>query len=81
MTDEIGAFVPGQQFRVEGKPGGPLSGLSFAACTNAAERAEVKRARVVWIDCDRARQVGIGLGGTAGKKSFDTLAIKRARDI
>src|SRR5438105_7074680 len=30
-SDEIGAFVPGQQFRVEGKPGGPLSGLSFAA--------------------------------------------------
>src|SRR5438876_2015331 len=29
--DEIGAFVPGQQFRVEGKPRGPLSGLSFAA--------------------------------------------------
>jgi len=31
MTDEIGAFVPGQQFRVAGKPGGPLSGLTFAA--------------------------------------------------
>jgi len=31
MTDEIGAFVPGQQFRLAGKPGGPLSGLSFAA--------------------------------------------------
>jgi amidase len=31
MTDEIGAFVPGQQFRLEGKPGGPLSGLTFAA--------------------------------------------------
>jgi len=31
MTDEIGAFVPGQQFRLEGKPGGPLAGLTFAA--------------------------------------------------
>jgi len=31
MSDEIGAFVPGQQFRVDGKPGGPLSGLTFAA--------------------------------------------------
>ena len=31
MTDTIGAFVPGQQFRLEGKPGGPLSGLTFAA--------------------------------------------------
>jgi amidase len=31
MSDEIGAFVPGQQFRLEGKQGGPLSGLTFAA--------------------------------------------------
>jgi amidase len=31
MSDEIGAFVPGQQFRLDGKPGGPLSGLTFAA--------------------------------------------------
>ncbi len=31
MPDEIGAFVPGQQFRLEGKPGGPLAGLTFAA--------------------------------------------------
>src|ERR1700674_2381256 len=31
MTDAIGAFVPGQQFRLAGKPGGPLSGLTFAA--------------------------------------------------
>ncbi|HEV2335371.1 MAG TPA: amidase [Stellaceae bacterium] len=31
MPDDIGAFVPGQQFRVVGKPGGPLSGLTFAA--------------------------------------------------
>ena len=31
MTDEISAFVPGQQFRLPGKQGGPLSGLSFAA--------------------------------------------------
>src|SRR6266568_8727715 len=31
MPDEIGAFVPGQQFRLAGSPGGPLSGLTFAA--------------------------------------------------
>jgi amidase len=31
MTGEIGAFVPGQQFRLAGKPGGPLAGLTFAA--------------------------------------------------
>jgi amidase len=31
MLDTIGAFVPGQQFRVEAKPGGPLAGLTFAA--------------------------------------------------
>ncbi len=31
MTDDIGAFVPGQQFRLAGSPGGPLSGLTFAA--------------------------------------------------
>src|ERR1700693_1657963 len=31
MPDDIGAFVPGQQFRLEGKPGGPLAGLTFAA--------------------------------------------------
>src|SRR5437588_8934199 len=31
MSDEIGAFVPGQQFRIEGRAGGPLSGLTFAA--------------------------------------------------
>ena len=31
MTDEIGAFVPGQQFHLAGRPGGPLSGLAFAA--------------------------------------------------
>ncbi len=31
MTNDIGAFVPGQQFRLEGNPGGPLSGLTFAA--------------------------------------------------
>src|SRR5947209_18387539 len=29
--DDIGAFVPGQKFRIEGRPGGPLSGLTFAA--------------------------------------------------
>ncbi len=31
MSDDIGAFVPGQQFRLAGKPGGPLAGLTFAA--------------------------------------------------
>jgi amidase len=31
MTDDFGAFVPGERFRIEGKPGGPLSGLTFAA--------------------------------------------------
>src|SRR4051812_16851467 len=31
ITDELGAFVPGQIFRVAGRAGGPLSGLTFAA--------------------------------------------------
>jgi amidase len=31
MSDEIGAFVPGPRARVEGRAGGPLSGLTFAA--------------------------------------------------
>src|ERR1700720_3045102 len=31
MADDIGAFVPGQRFRIEGRAGGPLSGLTFAA--------------------------------------------------
>src|SRR5436305_14941430 len=31
MSDDIGAFVPGQRFRIEGRAGGPLSGLNFAA--------------------------------------------------
>src|ERR1700722_11203823 len=31
MTDDFGAFIPGGRFRIEGKPGGPLGGLSFAA--------------------------------------------------
>jgi amidase len=29
--DEINAFVPGPRVRIKGRPGGPLSGLSFAA--------------------------------------------------
>jgi amidase len=29
--DPVGAFVPGQRFRLEGAPGGPLAGLTFAA--------------------------------------------------
>ena len=31
MSDDIGAFVPGPRVRVEGRAGGPLSGLTFAA--------------------------------------------------
>src|ERR1700730_10532881 len=31
MTDDFGAFAPGERFRVEGKAGGPLAGLTFAA--------------------------------------------------
>lgn len=31
MTEDIGAFVPGPRARIEGRPGGPLSGLTFAA--------------------------------------------------
>ena len=31
MTDDIGAFVPGPRVRLEGRPGGPLQGLTFAA--------------------------------------------------
>src|SRR5438067_13252024 len=30
-SDDIGAFVPGQRFRIEGRAGGPLSGLTFVA--------------------------------------------------
>src|SRR5206468_1409187 len=29
--DAVDAFVPGPRIRIEGRPGGPLSGLSFAA--------------------------------------------------
>jgi amidase len=31
MTDDIGAFVPGPRVLIEGRPGGPLNGLTFAA--------------------------------------------------
>jgi amidase len=31
MSDDIGAFVPGQRFRIAGRAGGPLAGLTFAA--------------------------------------------------
>jgi len=31
MTDDIGAFVPGPRVRIEGRAGGLLSGLTFAA--------------------------------------------------
>jgi amidase len=31
MTDTINAFVPGPRIRIDGAPGGPLSGLTFAA--------------------------------------------------
>src|ERR1044071_6103406 len=30
-NDDLGAFVPGQIFRIAGRNGGPLSGLTFAA--------------------------------------------------
>ncbi|HZK88827.1 MAG TPA: amidase [Stellaceae bacterium] len=31
MSDDFGAFVPGERFRIEGKSGGALAGLTFAA--------------------------------------------------
>src|SRR5262245_50777672 len=31
MSDPVNAFVPGPPVRVEGRPGGPLAGLTFAA--------------------------------------------------
>jgi amidase len=31
VADDFDAFVPGERFRIEGKPGGPLAGLTFAA--------------------------------------------------
>ncbi|MBV9825775.1 MAG: amidase [Alphaproteobacteria bacterium] len=31
MADDYGAFVPGMRFRIEGRGGGPLTGLTFAA--------------------------------------------------
>ena len=31
MSDDIGAFVPEEQFRIDGRAGGPLAGLTFAA--------------------------------------------------
>src|SRR5215471_2466697 len=31
MSDDVGAFVPGPRVRIEGRVGGPLSGLTFAA--------------------------------------------------
>ena len=31
MSEDFGVFVPGQQFRIAGRAGGPLSGLTFAA--------------------------------------------------
>jgi amidase len=31
MSDDIGAFVGGQQIHIAGRPGGPLDGLTFAA--------------------------------------------------
>src|SRR5580700_5816519 len=31
MTHDFGAFVPGGRFRIEGGPGGPLTGMTFAA--------------------------------------------------
>ena len=31
MAEDFGAFVPGMRFRIEGRAGGPLDGLTFAA--------------------------------------------------
>ena len=31
MTEDIGAFVPGPRIHIEGRPGGPIAGLTFAA--------------------------------------------------
>ena len=31
MSDDIGAFVPGPRIYIEGRSGGPLAGLTFAA--------------------------------------------------
>ncbi|HKS88564.1 MAG TPA: amidase [Stellaceae bacterium] len=31
MSEDFGAFVPGQKFRIDGRPGGPLAGMTFAA--------------------------------------------------
>src|SRR6266481_1045965 len=31
MPDDVNAFVPGPPVRIEGRPGGPLAGLTFAA--------------------------------------------------
>jgi amidase len=31
MTEDIGAFVPGPRIHIEGRPAGPLAGLTFAA--------------------------------------------------
>ncbi|MFO0162476.1 MAG: amidase family protein [Alphaproteobacteria bacterium] len=31
MTEDIGAFVSGQRIHIEGRPGGPLASLTFAA--------------------------------------------------
>src|SRR5579872_548374 len=31
IPEDYGAFVPGQRFRIEGRAGGPLAGLTFAA--------------------------------------------------
>ncbi len=31
MSDDIGAFVPGPRVRIEGRAGGPLAGVTFAA--------------------------------------------------
>src|ERR1051326_2623015 len=31
MSDSVNAFVPGPRVRIDGSPGGPLSGVTFAA--------------------------------------------------
>ena len=52
ISDDLGAFVPGQIFRIAGRAGGPLSGLTFAA----------KDLFDVAGPSDRRRQPGLGAG-------------------
>src|SRR3954466_12629313 len=55
MTDDIGAFVPGPRVRIEGRPDGPLQGLTFAA-KDLFDVAGVPT-RGANHDCRRGRQL------------------------